>query len=100
MTGSSSTSSPGIVRVQLDGTASNPLVPGSPPIQYQVSIVIDFNKGTFVGGVNRTDFPSFQLFIDNKNIYNHVEVGTPLNLTNKTADFVKGTDARIKNPCP
>jgi hypothetical protein len=76
--------SPGAVRVNLSGSAANPLVPGAPPISYNASISFNFNNGTFAGGVTRTNFPSFQIFVDGKPIYSSTEVGTPTNLYNTT----------------
>jgi hypothetical protein len=41
---------------------------------------INFNTDSFAGSFTRTDFPSFQIFIDNVNVYNYKEVGTAGNL--------------------
>ena len=79
-----------MVRVNLSGSAGNPLVPGAPPISYDTSISINFNNGTYAGGVTRTNFPSFQIFVDGKPIYSSTEVGTPTNLYNTTFTPVKG----------
>jgi hypothetical protein len=91
LTGSSTYVSPGIVRVNLNGSAANPLVPGAPPITYNTSISINFNNGTYAGSLTRTDFPSFQIFVDGKPIYSSTEVGTPTNLYNSTFVPIKGT---------
>ena len=91
LTGTSTYVSPGIVRVNLNGSAANPLVPGAPPITYNTSVSINFDNGTYAGSVTRTDFPSFQIFVDGRPIYNSTEVGTPLNLYNTTFVPIKGT---------
>jgi hypothetical protein len=91
LTGTSTYVSPGIVRVNLNGSAANSLVPGAPPITYNTSVSINFNNGTYAGSVTRTDFPSFQIFVDGRPIYNSTEVGTPTNLYNTTFVPIKGT---------
>jgi hypothetical protein len=91
LTGSETYISSGISRITMDGSASNPLVPGAPPIQYHLMLSINFNTDSFAGSFTRTDFPSFQIFIDDENIYNYKEVGNALNLRHHYMDFLSGT---------
>ena len=91
LTGTSNYISPGIVRVNLSGSAANPVIPGSPPITYNVSLSINFNTGDYAGSLTRTDFPSFQIFVDGSPIYESTETGTPFNLLNDTFVPIKGT---------
>lgn len=91
LTGSETYVSSGVARVTMNGSASNPLVPGAPPIQYHLTLSIDFNKRDFAGSFTRTDFPSYQIFIDDDDIYDHKEIGNALNLYHHSFDSLSGT---------
>lgn len=53
----------GTVAVTFTGSASNPLVFGSPPISYTMYVLIDTKNGDIVGvGGVHTEFPGFELW--------------------------------------
>lgn len=82
LTGSVSTISPGVYAVVMTGAASNPLVPGAPPIAYGIITVVNQNTGSVGGYATNTQFPSFQEFVNGQSVYSSPESGTPLNLYN------------------
>ena len=102
LTGSETFSGDGIVSVNMDGSASNPIVPGAPPIAYDLNVTIDFNTGDLFGSMTLTDFPSFQIFLDGDNIYNHLAKNTllaPFGLRDQIFDLIK-KKIKKKPGCP
>ncbi len=86
----------------MDGSASNPIVPGAPPIAYDLNVTIDFNTGDLFGSMTLTDFPSFQIFLDGDNIYNHLAKNTllaPFGLRDQIFDLIK-KKIKKKPGCP
>jgi RHS repeat-associated protein len=95
MTGSAIFIRNGVVRINMNGSASDPILLGTaPPAAYNLSLSLDFNSSNYVGSITRTDYPSFQVFLDGRNIYNYQAMGDPSDLFNQTIDMIK------KKKCP
>jgi RHS repeat-associated protein len=69
-----------VATVNMTGSATNPspmLSSIAPSIQYNLNATINFGTHALSGSITRTAFPSYQVFLDNKSIYTHAEVGGP-----------------------
>ena len=83
---------PGDVQVIMMGKAKDPITPQwiTPSVDYMLELNIDFNAGTYNGGLWHNLFPSFEVFIDNRPIYNFAEIGGPANLFFEQNDLIYG----------
>jgi hypothetical protein len=59
----------------------------APPIKYEMNATFNFATHALSGYITRTNFPSYQVFLDNQRIYTHAEVGGPAGL------YFSGTDS-------
>jgi hypothetical protein len=69
----------GSVTIYMSGSESKPLLPYiAPPIQYNLTMTMT-SEGDH-GTMTMTNFPSFQVFVDGKDVFYSKEQGTPFNL--------------------
>jgi RHS repeat-associated protein len=53
----------------MNGSASNPAFNGAPPISYSLNANINWATRHISGSMYRTQYPSFQVFLDGKSVY-------------------------------
>ena len=75
-------------QVTMTGSAANPLVAGAPPISYTVVLSINAQSGNIVGDITHTQFPSFEVFVNDHPVYSSIEIGIPANLYNFVNDKI------------
>jgi hypothetical protein len=81
LSGSESSTGPGVYQVVMTGAASDPFLPGvAPPAAYSVVVVINQNTGSVGGFVTQTQFPSVGVYVNGQGVYSRPETGGPINL--------------------
>jgi RHS repeat-associated protein len=75
------------VYVAMTGSASNPVFGGlAPPISYALNAKLNFGTDNIDGSFYRTQYPSFQAFVDGKSVYMGPEAKSASQLSDHTTD--------------
>lgn len=87
LTGSESSTAPGVYQVIMNGAASDPFLPGiAPPAAYSTVVVINQNTGSLGGFITQTQFPSVGVYVNGQSVYSRPETGGPRNLYNTVSN--------------